>query len=291
MDSREEAILKTLLYSNLFDYPLQQEELYNFLIGKKISKSELEKTLSNTKLPISLSDGHYFLKGKQKIVGERMVRAKISLIKLAKAKKIIARLSLIPTVKLIGISGTLAMNNCVKGDDIDIFIIAEKGLTWTTRFLTATLLILLGVYRNKNSKQYRDKICLNLVLDESEMFFKEEDLFTAHEILQLLPVFEKDNTYRKFLAANRWVKNFLPNFTIKHKPALQKQQGVFNKLTIAVLKIIFLEKILKKLQLLYMRKNITKEKLEDNFIGLHPFDYRSYILKKYSQKIAKFGLK
>jgi len=54
MDSREEAILKTLLYSSLFDYPLKKEEIYNFLIAKKISKNELLKSLNNVKVRMGL---------------------------------------------------------------------------------------------------------------------------------------------------------------------------------------------------------------------------------------------
>jgi len=51
-----------------------------------------------------------------------------------------------------------------------------------------------------------------------------------------------------------------------------------------------LEKILKSLQLFYMRRSITREKLENGFIGLHPFDYKSYVLKKYRAEISKFKL-
>jgi hypothetical protein len=221
---------------------------------------------------------------------KRRVKEKISMEKLGKAKRIISKLSLIPTIKLIGISGTLAMRNCVEDDDIDVFIIAEKGLTWTTRFLAAFFLIMLGVYRNKNSKEYRDKICLNLILGEKRMLFTEQDLFTAHEIVQLLPIFERDKTYNKFLTVNGWVKKFLPNAQIKHEAIFKRQQNNFDKLVMFILKIIFLEKILKRLQLFYMRKNVTKEKLEDSFIGLHPFDYKSYILKKYKEELDKFRL-
>jgi hypothetical protein len=209
--------------------------------------------------------------------------------KLKKAERIISKLSLIPTIKLIGMSGTLAMKNCQRNDDIDVFVIAQKGLAWTTRFLTACFLIILGVYRNKNSKQYRDKICLNLILSEDRMLFETQDLFTAHEIVQLLPVFERDGTYRKFLAANQWVKKFLPNVQVKKRPVLKKQQNHLDRLFIFICKVLFLEKILKTLQLFYMKKAITKEKLEDGFIGLHPFDYKSHILKKYNAEINKFG--
>jgi len=290
MDSREEAILKTLLYSNLFDYPLTAEEIYNFLIAKKINRREFSKSLKKVKIPINFSGGFLFLRGNQRLVKKRQVRGIISLEKLKKAKKIISKLSLIPTIKLIGISGTLAMKNCQRNDDIDVFVIAQSGLTWTTRFLTACFLIILGVYRNKNSKQYRDKICLNLILSEDRMLFETQDLFTAHEIVQLLPVFERSGTYRKFLAANRWVEEFLPNAQVKKRPVLKRQQNNLDRLFVFFCRIMFLEKILKTLQLFYMKKAVTKEKLEDGFIGLHPFDHRPHVLKQYNKKIRKFGL-
>lgn len=291
MDSREEAILKTLLYSNLFDYPLKKEEIYNFLIDTKITKSDFTRTLNNGKIPVEFNKGLYFLKGTKNLVTERHLREKNSAGKLIKAKKIIKKLSLIPTIKLIGISGTLAMKNCRENDDIDIFIISENDLAWTTRLLTASLLRLMGVYRDKNSKMYKDKICLNLVLDESNMSFENKDLFTAHEIVQMLPIFERDGMYKEFIGANKWIKQFLPNVQTKSKTVFNRNSNSFDKLFIVICKIFFLEKVLKILQLSYMKKSITKEKLEKGFIGLHPFDYKEHVLKSYRQKLAKFGLK
>jgi len=168
-----------MLYSNLFDYPLTAEEIYNFLIAEKIDRKEFFKYLKNAKNSIDFSGGFFFLKGHQKFVQERKTREVVSLNKLRKAERIISKLSLIPTIKLVGISGTLAMKNCKKSDDIDIFVIAQNGFAWTTRFLTAGFLVMLGVYRNKNSKKYQDKICLNLVLDEDRMLFDSQDLFTG----------------------------------------------------------------------------------------------------------------
>ena len=291
MDSRERAILKTLLYSNLFGYPLTEEELYNFLITEKIEKKKFSQILINGKFPFSSERGFYFLGGNKQLIKNRQARELISQIKLKKAKKIIKKLSLIPTIKLIGISGTLAMKNCEKDDDIDIFIIAAKKLAWTTRFLTALALIIMGVYRNKNSKRYQDKICLNLVLDEDRMFFENQDLFTAHEIVQFLPIFERDGTYQKFISANSWIKKFLPNWQIKYKAVFWEQQSYLDRLIASICRCVLLEKILRTLQLFYMKKDITKERLEDGFIGLHPFDYKKYILQKYDTELSKFGLK
>jgi hypothetical protein len=38
----------------------------------------------------------------------------------------------------------------------------------------------------------------------------EQDVFTAHELAQLVPLFGAD-TYRALLAANSWFRGFLPN--------------------------------------------------------------------------------
>jgi hypothetical protein len=123
------------------------------------------------------------------------------------------------------------------------------------------------------------------------MSFEKQDLFTAHEIVQLLPIFERNGTYRKFLNVNLWVKKFLPNWQVKHKTVLRKQRSFLDGLIIAIFGIVCSEKILKTLQLFYMRKAVTKERLEKDFIGLHPFDYKGYILKKYNTEIGKFGLR
>ena len=202
MDNRERAILKTLLYSDFFDYPLKEEEIFKYLItDKKIDKIQVHKVLKQFKIAVESNKNFYFLSGRKSLVKKRINREKISLQKFKKAKKIIKILSLIPTIRLIGISGTLSMRNSEKHDDIDIFVITQENFVWTTRFLLIIFLVLLGVYRTRNSKNYSDKICLNMMLDEGSMKL-EKNLYIAHEISQLVPVFEKDNTYKKFLLEN-----------------------------------------------------------------------------------------
>jgi hypothetical protein len=290
MDSREQAILKTLLYSSLFDYPLKREEIYNFLIGLKIDKKEFNKILKSSKLPIKSSKGYFFLSGKDDFLEKRQKREKVSLEKLRKAEKIIKTIGMVPTIKLIGISGTLAMKNSEKEDDIDLFIVAEKNLVWLTRFLIVPLLILKGVYRTRGSKNNADKICLNLLLGEEKMRFEDMNLFTAHEIAQLVPVLEKRGTYRKFLEENKWIKDFLPNTSINKKIKFKKQDSIYENVFMILAKILFLEKISRSLQLFYMKGHITKERLENSFIGLHPLDYKSKVLRDFQKGLRKSRL-
>ena len=290
MDSREGVIIKTLLYSDFFDYPLKEEEIYKFLItDKRIEKARFHKILKNLKAPGNSEKGFYFLFGRKDLIAIRKNREKISLLKMQKAKKIIKILSLIPTIKLIGISGALSMKNSDKDDDIDIFVITKRDFVWTTRFLMVIFLLALGVYRNKNSKKYSDKICLNMLLDEDYMKL-EKNLYIAHEITQLVPVFERDNAYENFLQENEWIKNFMVNVLKDNKNYFKKKSGIMEYVLIFVFNFFVFEKVSKFLQLFYMRKHITKEIIEDSVLRLHPFDYGYHMLRAYNKKLKELSL-
>jgi hypothetical protein len=289
MDNRERAILKTLLYSNFFDYPLREEEIFKYLItDKKIDKVLFHKILKRLKRLVKSDKQFYFLFGRKELVRKRIDREEISLQKLKKAKNIINKLSLIPTIKLIGISGTLSMKNSESRDDIDIFVITQKGLVWTTRLLMIILLFILGAYRTRNSKTYSDKICLNMLLDENFMKL-EKNLYIAHEIAQLVPVFEKDNAYKNFLQANKWVEEFMVNALDNGKVYLKKKSNTVDFIFNWLFNFFAFEKITKFLQLTYMRKHITKEIVKTGIVRLHPFDYKYYILQSFNQKIKERG--
>jgi len=123
-------------------------------------------------------------------------------------------LRLIPFIKMVAVTGNLAMRNANQEDDIDFLIITQRKRLWLSRFLAVVLLELLGKRRRPEEKEVKDKICLNMFLDEDhlEMSEKQQNLFSAHEILQLKSLYEKDKFYDKFLDQNRWVKKFLANW-------------------------------------------------------------------------------
>lgn len=291
MDSRQQSVLKTLLYADIFNYPLTKQEIYNFLISdKKVGKETIFKLLKNPKSPVVYKENYFFIKGKDDLIKKRKKREIISREKLKKAKKIIKILSLIPTLRFVGISGTLSMRNSEAKDDIDIFVIAEKKFVWTTRFLLIIMLLIMGVYRSRNANKYSDKVCLNMIIAEDKMCFikSNRNLYIAHEILQLLPVFNRSNTYEKFIKLNKWCNNFLPN-ALSNK-AVYIRQDNNNILFILFFKIIFLEKILKFIQLKYMKKHRTKEVIKDGFLSFHPFDYKTYILGAYGKKLREYKM-
>lgn len=284
------AVLQTLIYSDIFDYPLTKEEIWRFLIGQKISKKdfyqELKSLVRSESTPLGCRHNFYYLPGRQEIVGKRIEREKISRRKLKIAKKVAKWLSYIPTTLFVGVSGALSLKNSHKDDDIDLFIIASKNTLWLTRLMMVILLVLTGHYRKRNAKDVCDKICLNMLIDETslQLPFKHRDLYGAHEVIQLMPIYVKNNIYNRFLQANKWVEKFLPN-AIKRFRIYDLRFKNQNKNLLFIL-----EKLAKTLQLLYMKKHKTKEIVSDRLLAFHPFDYRNKILDLYKQKIKRYGI-
>ncbi|MEK7450588.1 MAG: hypothetical protein AAB662_01455 [Patescibacteria group bacterium] len=288
--SIKKAVLRTLIYSDIFDYPLSQEEIWRFLIGVKIDRKSFEKELKSLakseSTPLGCRYNFYYLLGRQEIVKKRIERERISRQKLKIAKKIAKWLSYIPTTLFVGISGALALKNSHKDDDIDLFVITSKNTLWLTRLMMAILLILTGHYRKRNAKDVCDKICLNMLIDETnlQLPLKQQDLYGAHEIIQLMPIYIKNNMYNRFLQANKWVEKFLPNAI---KRIMNQEAGIKNQNKIP---LFILEWLAKQLQLWFINKHKTIEVVSDNFLAFHPLNYRRKILNLYKEKIKKYGV-
>jgi len=277
-------ISKTLCYADIFDYPLTKKELFRFLISKeKTSKKELFRTLDLSIPGVGKLGSYYFLNGKKGLVVERKKRGVESKKKMEKARRIVWLLSFLPSVKLIGLSGSLSMNNCRKNDDIDLFIITSRRRLWITRLLVLALLTFFGERRERNTILGKDKICLNMLLSEDSIVISKNsrNLFTAHEVVQVKPLFNKDNTYEKFLNANKWTRSFLPNATSYPLTVFSHTQRHvhFTSLLFDAMEVAFFV-----LQYLYMRSRITSEVVSKSVARFHPKDMKGYVLPLYKLK-------
>lgn len=291
----KQAVLKTLAYSDIFDYPLTFGELWKFLIGEKIGKEQLKKELSKLSSKITQKGGFYCFAKREHIIKKRKKREAISNHKARIVKKIISFLRFIPTVQLIGVSGALAMKNAKENDDIDLFVIAQRNRLWTTRLLLLVFLELLGVRRKRDERATADRVCLNMLVDESFLCLPKDkqDLYSAHEVVQMLPVFERDNTYKRFIQANLWVREFLPNSVRRGTTRNTTRNYAESYFSVFLRSVLFgsaMEFLAKKAQLWYMRKHQTTEVISDSMLAFHPFNYREKILKEYNKRLEQYRL-
>lgn len=287
------AVFRTLAYADIFDFPLTEKELYKFLIAQGVVDRKSVKKSSQEHDQVEYKDGYYLLKNRGSIVALRKRREVESRKKLRLAKKVARRLFVLPSVLLIGVSGNLSMHNAEDKDDIDLFIISYDNTLWITRGIILFLLSLLGIRRKRGEKNVADKICLNVMVERSFLSLPEKrrNLYTAHEVAQVLPLFDREDTYEKFIRANLWGKRFMPHaFDGVVKGDLRKKHtlsfiSLFLRYPLPFSAINFFAK---KIQIWYIKKHMTQEVITDNTVFFHPKDYAEKILKAFEKRIQAY---
>lgn len=291
----EKTVLKTLIYAGIFDYPLKAYEIHKWLIGKQASLFQVEKALIKLlkKRRIVNFRGYYFLKNQKGLILKRKNKEEQSKVYFRKVKILSYFLKIVPWIKLVGISGGLALNNASKKDDIDLFIITSQKRIWLSRVLAIIILDLLGVRRKvrMGKSKVAGKICLNIFLQEDKLEQTKKDLYTSHEVLQMKVLWQREGIYSRYLEFNEWAFKFLPNWIgsdtslrgVKGRSNLEKRlprsQGSL-AMTIG-------ENFTKWLQLKIMQKPQGMERIEEGGLYFHPLDYREKILKEFKKKSKK----
>ena len=125
------SILATIVYYDVFDYPLTLLEVYKYLVNPgRISRiteglgeidlneaaEELDKLL-NSRI-IGQKNGFYFLSDREGLYELRMKRDKISAQKWKKFLSMAKFLALAPYLRGIFISGSMAINNTDEKSDL-----------------------------------------------------------------------------------------------------------------------------------------------------------------------------
>ncbi|HZE84472.1 MAG TPA: hypothetical protein VE035_09190 [Puia sp.] len=223
------SILKVLAYFDIFDYPVSLEEI-RFFLDQPVQEGDLKATLETLLLEQHLFRlGEFYSLQDHPWLAERRVKGNR---KAEEMLKIAARSSRFlfqfPYVRGIGISGSLSKNYADENADIDYFIITQANRLWIARtfmHLFKKLSFLVG-------KQHW--YCMNYYVDEDEMEIPEKNIFTAMEMITLLPAGGNGGLVR-FFEANNWTNEYLPNY--QHKKC--QPEGRWHD--------SFLKKILEKL--------------------------------------------
>lgn len=270
--------IATIAYADIFDYPLTREELHRWMMfdGK----------------PPKQQKQYYYLPGRTSLVAIRRRRELWQQEKWNIARRASGILSKISTIQLIGVTGGLAMNNAKREDDIDLFVVVSAGTLWTSRLLATLLMDIRGLRRHPKDRTVANKICLNMFVSSLSIPAGEQDLFSAHEVLQMELVFNRGNAYRRFLQANKWVKKFLLNaWRYKNKMRNAKCAMDTNVLTnIVHYALQVFELPSRAIQLWYMKKHRTNEVITDSMLRFHPKDARVWIKRKLAARLARYNV-
>lgn len=286
------AILATLRYCDHFSYPLTSPELHSRLIHLRATPRELNIALSTlvSASKLSRGSGYYALPGRASLIKTRLARRQTSLPKLAKLTPLLPKLARVPGVLAIYLTGSLAMHNAISSDDIDLFIIARPGRLWTTRLLLTLYTELLGLRRRPHVQSSPDQLCFNLYLTPKSFTLplSKRTLYTAYELIQAVPLYDPHNTRPLLLAANSWIKKYLPNFPLPKERLLDRRPeqrssrdpaiGGGRRLPVGILDT--LESLAYRLQAWYMSKRLTREYITPDSAFFHPHDPGKQVLQK-----------
>jgi len=321
MTDLEKSILATLVYYNVLGRPMTGWEVFKYLIrpeprsclSSKTSLNQILDVLENSpelaKL-ISQKNGFYFLTGNERIIKQRIERQKIADQKWKKTKQMVKLLQLIPFIRLVVVSGSLAMDNPKKESDIDLLIITRAGRIWTCRGITTLFIHLLG--QRRHGCLTKDRFCLNHYLTDQSLKIPLASLYNAQTYAHLVPTWEYhsrfgSNTlklYNQFQKANQWLKDYLffyPQSQQGYSRQIKSNQSLSfsRRLREFILDKKIgdaLEFILRKVQ----ARRISQDPLtyrsggrvvfNDEQLEFHPDSPEKGILEKYNQKIKELGL-
>lgn len=208
--SLRQAILATLHYFDLFDWPLTVQEVEDYLYGWSAPQSAIEATLSVMKEEIGHVQGFYCLAGREKICELRKEREKIAHRLWKRANRFSWIFALCPFLKMTAVCNSLAYGNVKETSDIDVFIVVENGKLATARFFLKVLTQIFGM------RVHHDKIagrfCLSFFVSEKAVNLEhlafEFDPHLAYFSWLMTPIYGED-AYLKLLKANeKWLGRY-----------------------------------------------------------------------------------
>jgi len=216
----ERAILETLAYSDLFEYPLHLDELHRYL-PVQVEVECLPQTIELLHDQVGEKDGIYFLAGRESNIEIRKHREVHSqrLFQLAlKCGRIIGTL---PFIRMVALTGSLAVMNSSNDADFDFMLVTASGRVWIARAFALLF--------NRVTRLFGHTLCPNLIISENALIWSRHDLYSARELCQMIPI-SGMNVYHKLMQANGWIRDFLPNAIVQVSKTSKSTKALQQKL-------------------------------------------------------------
>ena len=253
------SIIKALAYYDIFSYPLTAEEIYYNLGNNHTSIDEVVKELNilETNHLIYSREKFFLLKDDENYIVRRKKGNDLAIKKIITAKKVSNLISRFPFIRGVLLSGSISKGFMENDSDIDYFIITHPNRVWFSRLM---LMLFKKIFLLNSKKIF----CINYFIDSENLEIQEKNIFTATEIVTLIPTFGK-NIYNEFCIKNLWVREFYPNFPKREtNTIIERRNGKIKSLFENILSRKIGNKIDDFAMKLFDRFNRTKYKNYDN---------------------------
>ena len=294
----QKEILKTLLYFDVFSYPLTSHEIYEntaVLTTHETIEHELRTLLS---IGIVKQSRNFYSTSDSIIVNteRRLEGNKQAKKMLVKANEISKKIFNFPFVSGVCISGGLSKNYFDANSDFDFFIITKPNRLWISRTL---YILLFKLFSKEKQKLY----CLNYFISEADLTINDQNLFVATELAYLIPTVNHP-LYQKLLQNNFWYKEYLMNKNdVGSISNSELQESTLKK----IIEFFFVGKfgnwmdsVFLNLTLNRWRKKYPEMSSEDfelqfrsrkHVCKRHTYGYQNKVLQMFSDKVKDFESK
>jgi len=200
---RGDAVVRALAYGDVFDFPLTAREVHRYLDVSATAEEVMADLAALVEGGSVESDGSlYWLAGRGGLSDIRRNRGLVSAALWPHALHYGRVLASLPFVRMVAVTGGLAVDNVADHADVDYLVVTEPGRLWLGRGFV------IGVVRLAGRREL--ELCPNYLVSENSLSLDDRDLFTAHELAQMVPLHGLD-VYWTMRERNGWSARFLPN--------------------------------------------------------------------------------
>jgi len=288
------AIMEVIVFFDIFDFPLTAWEIWKYL-AIKCDLADVQEVLADEdfKRKIGNKNGTYFLPGREQIYETRMKRYNYANAKFKKALRMAKLYRIFPWVKMIAVVNMFGAHNLKQEGDIDLFIVAKRNRIWLTRFCCTGLAAILRL--RPTPQNVRDKFCLSFFISETNLNLQNlllpSDTHFGYWLANFIPIYNVDNTWSDFMAANSWLNERLPNW----QPTNDRRLIVGKGLVLFEYIFGWLETAVKNWQINHLPARIkamanqdTRVVINDNILKFHVNDRREEYNNNYESRITNY---
>jgi hypothetical protein len=198
----QRSVLKALIYADLFNYPLSPDEILRYLTvpaSQEMVNRTLERGVRDGL--VDRANGYVTLPGRLDLVPLRERRETVARTKWAAARRYSRSIARMPFVRMVAVTGTLAVANVEPDHDIDLFIVTAPDRLWLAR--ACVILVV------RAAAAAGHEVCPNYFVSERALVLSDHSFFGAREMSQMVPLYGT-GVYRRMRQLNGWVADYLP---------------------------------------------------------------------------------
>jgi len=290
MNRHELAIVRTVIYASLFDYPLTLKQLRESFIATSLSEEEISAAYqgsAHVKSIVEYRDGFFFPAGASHLIAERRLREARSRAFLHRHARTLRAICALPFTRMVAISGSVAHLNLEEGGDLDLFIVARGRHVWTVTVAAIVLTRLLGSRR---------VVCANFVMSDQHLTIEQQDLFTANQAIHLKPLIGRE-VFDGLIAANPFIRRTYPNAPAKPQLEFHAPPGALLLRLKSILEALLspasgaIERVCRALYTRHLRRRSASWRSPDqvtldvDYLKLHTQSHRRSVLDRYNERV------